>query len=1592
MRIVLKTLLSGFLILAFLSQAEAKPTPELEFLSEDYDLSQSTPRLCLDFDEKIKLRPGMRAGDFLKIQPAGDFNVVVRDGDICVSGLTWGSEYQFTIRRGLPGDQGGELPGDETHAISIADAPASVGFAGSGYVLTKTGGNSALDETVLPILTMNVDEVRLRVLRIVDRNIIQTINSDDFNDQLSTSNADSLAARDGEQVWQGTLSVKSELNTLQRTGISVGQFMDKSASGVYLIVAESASTRKSEYERRATRWVVVSNLGVSSFHSEAGLNVFVNGLDDSRPRQGVEAILVAKNNKELGRGITDDDGRVDFTAGLLRGEGGNTPTALMLYGPQNDFTMLHLNGPALDLSDWDIAGRKSPGAIDGFLWGDRDIFRPGETVHLTGLLRDATAQALPAMPAKITIYKPDSQVYRSFFPTSGPSSSYQMDLALPNSAPTGTWHAIMWGDPNLRPVAAFKFSVEDFVPERLDLELSAPSTVKPNEEVVVDAKSRFLFGAPAAGLAVKGDVLIGLDKMPFPKWKKYQFGLVTDEWISTRVEIDEIKTDVEGGGSLKFEVPEVADTTLPLKATVRATVLEVGGRGVTRTTVAKIRSSARMIGLRPNFLDARVQEGTQAEFSVIALDQNGQLIVGHGLAWSLIKERYDYDWTRSNGRWSYTTTIQSVDVTGGDITTSSKPIDISAPVDWGNYRLEVYDTKTGAASSIRFSAGWRAGPNVENTPDKVRLTLDKDSYKPGDTAQIFIKPPYPGEALITVLGRGVIESKRVSVALEGTEVSLEVDELWGASGAYVAITLLRPARAPENGVKGLLSSTRAIGLAWLSINREERHLGVEIEAPKSIEPNQKITVPVNLTGLGAGERGYLTLAAVDRGILSLTDYKSPDPFSHYFGKKRLSVDFRDIYGRLIDSRWDRMGETRSGGDDVSRQNSGLSVRAHKAVAIFSGLLTTNLEGRAEVTLDIPDFNGELRLMVVAFTDDKFGSGETALLVQPPLVAELSRPRFMAPGDMAKLTLELHNLSAPEGEYTATVRTKGPLKTIGVPAHTVKLSRNGQDVREIRLGATGTGIGVVDLIVKGPQDFSLKRSFELPIRGIQAVETRTHTAAMRRGKPLVLTSDLMDDLDTNSARISVSFSTGPNLDVPRLLRGLRRYPYGCLEQTVSKAMPLLYQNELANYVDGTSKTDDMKPVQGAIWRILNMQRNDGAFGLWSGSDDAEPWLTAFAVDFLGRAKSAGLNVPKRSFDRAINWLKRKYVSVEVDDAELSVRTYALYLLARAGQVNPGDVRYLQDTSLDEMNLEDQAQLGAAMMMSGEVARSQSLFTNITLANEAWDPDSYSTPIRDGAMRLTRMAEARVDAETLLKVGQKLSSLVHSKRWLSTQEMSWLVLAAKALMDAQDPVSVVVGGDETLKSDRPFAIFPTAVDLKDGYRIDNMGDGPLFARIAVSGVPLSARPPEVNGFNITRNLFTLDGIHISNREHLDHGERYIVMLEGRSFSDDAHQALVVNLLPSGLEIENTRLKSGGSLEDFSWLPDLTKARHIELRDDRYIAAFDLDEDDDKFLTAFIVRAVTKGLFVVPPPFVEDMYRPERFARGAQIIMPLRIVGRR
>ena len=903
-----------------------------------------------------------------------------------------------------------------------------------------------------------------------------------------------------------------------------------------------------------------------------------------------------------------------------------------------------------------------------------------------------------------------------------------------------------------------------------------------------------------------------------------------------------------------------------------------------------------------------------------------------------------------------------------------KPGRISVPVQWGRYRLEVSTAEAnGPVTSVAFDAGWYTEASAD-TPDMLEIALDKQEYRPGETMIVAVTARTAGHVTLNVVGDRLINSVTQDVQAGVQRIRVPVGKDWG-NGAYVVATLRRPLDAKEQRMPG-----RAIGVQWFSIDRQAKTLKVDMALPQLMRPSGALKVPMKIGGLAAGEDARIVVAAVDVGILNLTNYKPPAPDDFYLGQRQLTAELRDLYGQLIDGMQGTRGQIKVGGDGAGA--FGASPPSQAPLALYSGIVTVKPDGTAEVSFDIPAFAGTVRVMAVAWSKDKVGRAVGDVTVRDPVVLTATLPRFLLTGDRGSMHLEIDNVEGPAGDYSVSVRADGSLDLGNQATQTLRLAAKQRSNLTMPLSSAAAGAVSIQVQIAGPNSFALERSYALSVKPATQVMTRRTVRPLARNESFTLSKDMFADLVPGTGAVALSVGPSTALDAATLLKALDRYPFGCSEQITSRALPLLYVNELAAEQQLALDASIDQRIRDAIDRLLSRQSSNGSFGLWGvGGDDT--WLDAYVTDFLTRARERGFAVPDTAFKLALDRLRNEVNTAE-DVSKDGGRdlAYALYVLARNGVAPLGDLRYLADAKLDDLATPiAKAQIAAALGMLGDRVRAERAYASALeqikppAQPELFSRVDYGSTLRDAAALITLASEAGGSRPTITSAVTRVEQVRALAPYTSTQEQAWLVLAARALSKDVGGMAIDANGEQ-----RKGSLYRNvrASELEQPFRVTNTGDTPLQAVVSVTGSPIVPEPAADRGFKIERLFHTLSGEPIDPSK-AKQNQRFVVVLKITEGQPQFGRIIVADYLPAGFEIDNPRLVSSGDTGTLSWIADAVAPVHSEFRDDRFSAAFDRgSRDKPVFTVAYVVRAVSQGRYVLPQAHVEDMYRPDRFGR--------------
>lgn len=1549
-------------------------------LSHDVDASTATPRICVTFSDDLS--PARDYAPF--VRRTASLALEVEGQQLCVTGAVYGKTYDLTLRAGLPSAGGDSLARDVPLTVYVRDRAPTVRFPGRTYVLPATGPRA------LPVETVNADHLDLRLLHVSDRNVVTAIRQGSFLQALGTWDGARFEDLLAETVWEGQAQLIGDLNDTTTSLLPLDE-VGTLAPGVYVLRASVPDADPYDTPP-ATQWFLVSDLGVTTLGGTDGLHVVVQRLSDGRPVAGLRVELVARSNRVLGEASTDADGHVVFPAGLARGTGNAAP-ALVLVEGDDDLAVLSLEEPEFDLSDRGVAGRLSPGPLDVFMTTDRGAYRPGETVNMTALVRDAGARAVTGLPLTVLLLRPDGVEYARVVTDGGVAGGHVVAFALGADVPRGVWRIETYADPDAQALAARSVLVEDFLPERSDftLALGDGGPVDPAAPPDLSLEARYLFGAPAAGLTLSGSVSVTTTS-ELAGWPGFSFGR-HDQRLDTQRRMFPAGLTTDAAGRLEAPLPldGLQLDARPYTLNVQALLIDGASRPVERDLTVPLRPAGPVVGIRPSF-DGALAENGEAGFDLVLVAPDGAALTGE-LRWQADRVLTRYQWYAVDGRWFWEPVTERQRVGEGVASVAGGPTHVSVPVTWGQYELRVtYDSGASAgqpatsdrqaasfaSSSVAFSAGWYGMDATRDTPDLLQVSLDKASYSPGDVAHLRIVPDAAasaspegdpeavpesvGTAVVAVLSDRVIDLRLVEVTGE-TTVDLNVTDEWG-TGAYVTASLVRPSDATGH------APARSLGVAYAAVAPGERELEVSLTAPAAADPRGRLDVVLTVPDLPDGE-AFATVAAVDVGVLNLTGFTAPDPQGYFFGQRRLGVAVRDLYGRLIDATQGVLGQVRSGGGAETEAVNAGPAPAEELLALFSGPITL-VDGRAELGFELPAFNGTVRLMAVVWSDAAVGQAQADVLVRDPVVVQPSLPRFLAPGDASRLRIELTHVSGPAGEMGLSVEGYG----LGEAPGAVTLTAGGRAVVDVPLQPALAGEYAYRIVLTTPEGRVLEREVRLSVRNTDPETARTSRITLAPGETFLFDEAALAGFLPGTGRATLFAGAGAALDQPGLVQRLLAYPYGCTEQLASMLVPLLWAPDQVRQLSLLSDAEARNRAQETLDRILTRQGRTGSFGLWgAGGYDYDLWLDAYVTDVLLRAEAQGLSVPATATRMALDNLRNRVAQAGTVQDGAAGYAYAFYVLARAGEAAIGDLRYYADTLAERFDTPlAAAHLGAALAAYGETARSEALFAQAQgLALNAGDDrgwrDDYGTTLRDRAGLLALAVEA---GSRVVDRVQLANLVAHDTpvTWLSTQEAAWALRAAVALGTRSQGLVV---------NDQP--VVGNVVRLYDGTpaTLRNDGDEEVLVTVTTFGVPEVAPEAGGVGYTITRSHYTPEGAP-ADLGSVRVGDRLVVVLEvrpdrgvtgGRLMIDDA--------LAAGFEIDNANLLREGDIRALDWLTVPFAADMTEARSERFLAAGTWTSGEPLRL-AYVMRAVSPGTFHYPAAKVVDMYRPGNYALSA------------
>lgn len=1491
--------------------------------------------------------------------------------------------YEVSLKAGLG-------PSPQRWTLKTRPLEAGASFTASGMVLPLR------DELRLPISAVNVDEVNIDFFRVDAEYLPRFLAEYRPGAGMGNWELEQITKR-AKRVFSGRYALELDANRRETRLINVKE-PQLAEAGVYFAVMSPLGN----YDwRKETTYFAVSDMGLSARRYRDELEVFVSSLASADPLKDVQLSLLDQKGNRLQVQTTDPQGhrRFDQVQGAR----------LLLAEQGNHLAVLRLDGAALDLSTFDL-GTQPWQAQQLYLFSGRDLYRPGERLDSEILLKGQDGQLLPGMAVELEVKQPDGQLLEQKRLLPDPLGAAHYGLRLPEDAPLGRWSI------NLKTAAGSRFEwpflVEEFLPERLKLQLGKGpdgDVTDLDAALTLPLQGDYLYGAPASATKAKAEVKISRATMPFTQWQEFTLGDVLLAEQAKDLEPLNITLDAQGQGT--FSLADELDGVRalgPLEVAYRVSLSEPGGRAVNRSrTQYGWPAGSQWPALKADFVADRVEGGKPLPFQILNLDAQGQPVAG-AVKVRLINEYRDYYWHYADGEgWKYEFNSQPYLEQEQTLQLDGKgPTPLTLQLAAGWYRLEVENSQ-GHQSSLRVEIGSYAwgGGGEQARPDKIAITLDKRAYQAGDKAKVTLVAPRPGKGLLLVEdGDGLRWWQRIELKGTGSdakdargEFEIPVSPEWLRHDLHISAQIAAPDSASKPAGKQQGQSLRSVGLVPLTLDREARRLPLTLSAPDKAVPLTRLEVTATST---PNSQGRVVLAAVDRGVLNISDYQPLDPFEICFGRKRFAQDLFDNYGQVIPPQDGKLARLNYGGDRAPLKKGGALESRVEIAALWSGEVSFDEQGKAVIPLDLPNFNGELALMALAWNEQQVGEAERAVRVVAPLVAEIGWPRFGARGDETRALVQLRNMSGEDQTLSLAWTLNGGLKTNGELPSMLSLKNGEEQWLTLPLTVTGaSGVASLQLAASG-KDFAISRDWYLPLRSPWPAETRQRYQMLAPGQQMSFAPAELAGLDRANLQGLLSLSGTPPWDPAAQWQALADYPYACLEQTLSRAWPYLLTtaDERATWSkpsEGKQAASEADVQRALLQRLQRLQLPSGGFGLWDGRSDEEQWLTAYAADYLLARKEAGDAVPEAMLNQALNRLQSYLTDSQYGErwssapehSRLAYQAYSAYVLARVGKAPLATLRLVWEQQADHARSGlPLLHLSLALSAMGDEQNAAKALSR-ALATERGDDylGDYGSQLRDGALELSLLRQHKLAMDRWPALSAKVADTLAHRQWLSTQERLALLRLARVdpAVDWQARVTSSLGSG-SLSGSAPLQL--GAPEALAASTVTNEGKGSLYVQRTLIGYPEQAPARVSQGISVTRSWFNSDGQRFDPAK-VKVGDLVVVRLNVSSESA-VPDALLVEMVPAGFELENPALGNSIKLEELSiegkpaWQSEWNDyLKHQEFRDDRYTAALDLSEGSNQQLV-YLMRAVTPGRYQVPPTQVEDMYRPELRAVGEDI----------
>lgn len=1513
--------------------------------------------------------------NFISIEPAVPFDVSVSDAGFVITSEAMKAEqtYELTVSSKLEGVFGGKLKRDYSEQVTFGKLQPSINFINSkGMYLSSQGYKN------LALNIVNVPKLEVTVVKVYENNIEGFMREgkrygygysrdddggDDDGGSYEYYNTEDL----GDTIFHENYET-SKLPKQNSARVLHLDFNDRirDYNGVYVITVASKDHRWLQQSKVLS----VSDIGLIVKEEKDNVYVFANSIRNATALEGVKVSFYSTNNQKMYTANTDADGVAVFNNISKQSPGFRL--GMVTAKKDDEFSFVWLNQSRIETSRFDVGGRMPNDIwLNAMIYAERNLYRPGETIHVSTVIRNEQWSTPGEVPVKLRLMMPNGKEFATMRKILNEEGSCETSFNMPASALTGTYILqVLTGNDVL--LNSYSISVEEFMPDRMKVSLKLDKhEYKPGDSVVATVQADNLFGTPAVGRNYECELNVDKSIFTAKNYPDYNFKVENDLSFSTVVRNG--KTDERGGAIVNMGLNNISDVGM-LDGNVMATVFDETGRPVHRYEHFTVYTYPIFAGIK--MADEYTGTKKPLKIGLIAVDKNGMAQNNVEEEVSIVKKEWHTVIQQDGNHYKYVSQKDEKVVYHSKLHVSGSNTSFYYAADLsGEYAVRV--SVAGSDSYVEsdfYAWGWGDTQYTSfevNNEGNVDIKADKDKYALNDKVNLLFTTPFEGRMLVTVERDKVIKYYYLNTNNKTASLSLTASDVC-IPNVYITATLFRPMDGSD------MPLTVAHGFKSITVENQKDHIPVSINVAEKSRSKTKQTITVK-TVPGA----YVTIAAVDEGILQVKNYKSPDPYEYFYQKEGLSVNSYDIYPLLLPE----IKTTRSStGGDMAEESelrvNPMFVNRVKLVSFWSSILQADGRGIVKYNIDIPQFSGDIRVMTFAYKGRQFGSEEKHIKVADPIVISTALPRFLSPKDEVEMPVSISNTTNKEANALINVQVTGPLSVSGSVSQAIKIPAN-REGRVVFNVAAQKAIGAckVNIVVKALNE-TFSNETEIAIRPPVSLQKITGSGVATENQSTAINMDY--DFLPNTLHGKLIVGKSPMVQFTKSISDLVQYPYGCVEQTTSAAFPQLYYYDLVKSIYGR-EDHDLNPsnnVQKAILKLQSMQLSDGALSYWPGGGYESWWGSVYATHFLLEARKAGYQVNENTIDRLLDYMRGKLERKETEiyyfnggvrrEVAAQEIPYSLYVLALAGQPQRSFMNYYKG-NLDMLTPDGKYMLAAAYALSGQTLQARQVLPS-TFGNEKADPSfggSFYSYIRDESLALNALLDIDPNNPQIGTMARQVSEQIKNSSYLNTQENVFSILALGKIARASNyttATATVAANGKVVASTKGENL---NIDLKSqasqAVSITAHGKGPYYYFWEVSGISSNGSYKQEDKFmKVRRTYLDRNGKEINN--NVFHQNDLIVVrisIESQ-YNGDIPNVAITDILPAGFEIENTRLTE---MPEMKWIKNEAEPDYMDIRDDR--ANFFVTVTGDRKDYYYMVRAVSPGTYQLGPVQADAMY---------------------